>query len=268
MTKTLAFTDLLFILLMLNIAYCHGSSRPADNENITIGIYADSGAAAACVTAATNMFKWMGHEVFLMDANFINNKDIKHINIFYFPGGSPVPYARNINYEGRKKMRKMIEGGCGYIGTCAGGLYAAESQKWNGETYWAGQLGIFPGTAAGPIPEIYELPEIGMCKINLNKSHQITCEEPDSIWVMFYNGPYFIPGNTSSVDTIGIYGITGNIALVACEYGKGRVFLTGPHPEWEEDDDRDGVSYFDRFDDMGSDWTMMRRAVQWCLHKD
>ncbi|MDH4211045.1 MAG: BPL-N domain-containing protein [candidate division WOR-3 bacterium] len=268
MTKHSAFTGSFLIILMFNIAYCSESSQPADNGIVTIGIYADSGAAVACVTAASNMFQWMGHEVFLMDADFINNKDLEHIDIFYFPGGSPIPYTRNITYEGRKKIRKMIEKGCGYIGTCAGGIYAAEFQTWHGETYSAGQLGIFPGTAAGPIPQIYELPEIGMCQVNLNKFHQITGAEPDSLWIMYYNGPYFTPSNASRVDTIGTYEITGKVALVACEYGKGRVFLTGPHPEWEEDDDRDSISYFDSHDDLGSDWTLMHSAVQWCLHED
>ena len=53
---------------------------------------------------------------------------------------------------------------------------------------------------------------------------------------------------------------------------QGRVFLTGPHPEWEEDSDRDGVDYVqpsvaDRFDDQGSDWDLMRNAARWCLHE-
>ncbi|UCG29960.1 MAG: hypothetical protein JSV53_10740 [candidate division WOR-3 bacterium] len=268
MTKHVSSTAFFLIFFGLCMADGSQSRQLVDDGIVTIGVYSDSGAAAACVTAAEKMFRWMGYEVFRMDADFINNQDIQRIDIFYFPGGSPVPYTRSITYEGRKKIRKMIEGGRGYIGTCAGGIYAAEFQRWNGETYSAGQLGIFPGTAAGPIPQIYELPDIGMCQVNLNKPHEITRAEPDSLWIMFYNGPYFIPGTDSDVDTVGTYEITGYLALVANEYGKGRVFLTGPHPEWEEDDDRDGVSYFDRFDDMGSDWTLMRRAVQWCLREN
>ena len=268
MIKYLGLSVSSLILLMLNIAYCSESTRPIDDGIVTIGVYADSGAAVSCVTAAKKMFEWMGHEVFLMDADFINHKDIQHINIFYFPGGSPVPYMRNITYDGREKIRRRIEAGSGYIGTCAGGIYAAEIQTWHGRTYSAGLLGVFPGTAAGPIPQIYQHPDIGMCQVNLNRPHQITRSDPDSLWIMFYNGPYFIPDEASMVDTIGTYEITGQVALVACEYGKGRVFLTGPHPEWEEDDDRDGVSYFEKFDDMGSDWTLMQHAVRWCLHEE
>jgi glutamine amidotransferase-like uncharacterized protein len=268
MTKHAAFNASFLFILMLNIAYCSEPLQPVDDGIVTIAIYADSGAAASCVTAAKNMFEWMEHEVVLIDADFINNKDVKYIDIFYFPGGSPTPYTRNITYNGRNKIRKMIEKGRAYIGTCAGGIYAAECYTWHDETYAAGQLGIFPGTAAGPIPQIYQLPEIGMCEINLNKPHQITGAEPDSLWIMFYNGPYFIPDAGSVVDTIGSYEITGKVAMVACEYGKGRVFLVGPHPEWEEDDDRDSVSFFDNFDDMGSDWNFMRNVVEWCINEE
>ncbi len=255
------------LLLLISLGYSE-SVEPPDDGILTIGVYADSGAAASCVTAAKNMFEWMEHKVVLIDADLINNKDLQHLDIFYFPGGSPIPYARNITYEGRKKIRKMIEQGRAYIGTCAGGIYAAEYQTWQDETYSAGQLGVFPGTAAGPIPQIYQLPEIGMCQINLNKPHQITSAEPDSLWIMFYNGPYFIPDTGSVVDTIGTYEITGQAAMIACEYGKGRVFLIGPHPEWEEDDDRDSVSFFDNFDDMGSDWDFMRNVVKWCINEN
>jgi glutamine amidotransferase-like uncharacterized protein len=162
----------------------------------------------------------------------------------------------------------MIHSGSGYIGTCAGGLFAAETEIWQGTTYSQGQLGIFPGTAIGPISEIFQYPEIGMCQVNLHKPHPITDVEADSVWIMFYNGPYFIPESGVDIDTIGTYGITGSIALAACEYGRGRVFVTGPHPEWEEDSDRDSVSYFDNFDDLGSDWPLMRSATCWCLHEE
>ncbi len=69
------------------------------------------------------------------------------------------------------------------------------------------------------------------------------------------------------MSTIARYAVTQQPAMVACRYGEGRVFLTGVHAEWEEDDDRDGVSYFDKHDDQGSDWDFMKKAVRWCLHQ-
>ena len=52
--------------------------------------------------------------------------------------------------------------------------------------------------------------------------------------------------------------------MVAFEYGWGRVFLIGPHPEWEEDSDRDGFEPWPEHDDRGSDWPLMRNVTYWC----
>ena len=258
------------IFLMFITLYCEGCSETferTDDGIVTVGVYSDSGAAQACVIAAKNMFEWMGYTVDLIDANTINNEDIRDIDIFYFPGGSSRPYIIDITDEGKDKIRQMISAGSGYIGTCASGMFAAEVQIWRGTTYSEGQLEIFPGTAEGPIPEIFEYPEIGMCQVNLVHPHPITEGEPDSVWILYYDGPFFDPESGAAVEIIGRYQITDQAALVACEYGSGRVFLTGPHPEWEEDSDRDSVSYFDHFDDRGSDWSLMQNATRWCLHE-
>lgn len=265
-TPTLLFIT--FALITFNHSNCSNSLKPIDDGISTIGIYADSGAAWSCLTAAENMFLWMGYNVELIYASTVNNEDIRHIDLFYFPGGNSEPFIVNITDQGKEKIRQMISNGAGYIGTCAGAMFAAETQIWQGNTYITGQLGIFPGTAQGPIPEIFPWPQIGMCQVDLNKPHPITDDQPDSVWIMLYHGPFMTPNAGAAIDTIGTYEVTGQPALVACKYGDGRVFLTGPHPEWEEDSDRDSVPYFKNYDDMGSDWPLMRNAARWCLYEE
>jgi glutamine amidotransferase-like uncharacterized protein len=51
--------------------------------------------------------------------------------------------------------------------------------------------------------------------------------------------------------------------MVAFEYGAGRVFLSGPHPEIEVDSDRDGSSKFDELSDEGSEWPLLLAATKW-----
>jgi len=247
---------------------CSDSLGPIDDGTTTIGIYADSGAAWACVTAARHMFLWMGYTVEFIYASTVNTEDLRHIDIFYFPGGSAGPYIKDITPQGKEKLRQLIRNGAGYIGTCAGAMFAADTQVWQGHTYATDQLAIFPGTAQGPINEIFPYPQIGMCQVNLNKTHPIAQGHPDSVWIMLYHGPFMTPNSGATIETVGTYDITGQPALVACEYGDGRIFLTGPHPEWEEDSDRDSVSYFENYDDTGSDWPLMHSAARWCLHED
>lgn len=246
---------------------------PADSLQIThdslvtIGLYADEGAAPACIIAAENMFQWMGHTTKRIFSDDINNYNIADIDIFYFPGGSTAPYMDSITENGKDYIRFMIKRGCAYIGTCAGAIFACEVQDWGCVSSSTKQLGIFPGIASGPNTEIFAYPEIGMCKINFSEPHQITQNLEDSIWIMYYNGPFFTINDGADAICIGNFDITNGPAIVACEYGEGRVFLTSPHPEWEEDDSRDGVSYFDMHDDKGSDWPLMKNATNWCIEK-
>jgi glutamine amidotransferase-like uncharacterized protein len=206
----------------------------------------------------------------LLNAQFINREDLSHLDILYFPGGDAGPYQENISAEGREKIRQLVGAGGCFIGTCAGALYAAERVVWEGTDDSENTLGLFPGTVEGPIPDIYAEPTFGMCQVNL-ESHAITAiteGEPDSAWILYYNGPFFKPDPGAEVAVVGRYEITGQPALVAFDHGRGRVFLTGPHPEWDEDSCRDGVTFFDRFDDRGSDWDLMRQATRWCLHME
>lgn len=238
---------------------------PAANEgNITVGLYAGDGAERTCVTAAERMFKWMGYNVARINANTINNKDIGDIDLLYFPGGSTGPYQADISLEGREKIRQRIHSGGCFIGTCAGALFAAEQIVWDGRPDPRGSLGVFPGAIEGPTPGIVSGSDHGICQVDL-EPHPITATESEAMWIMYYNGPFLKPHPGAEVDIVGRYHLSGDPALTASEYGAGRVFLTGPHPEWEEDSARDGVSYFDHLGDHGSDWDMMRSATRWCL---
>jgi len=241
--KTTILTTLI-INLIVSFFACSDKEQITDNKPdtliltddgiTTIGIYSDEGAAKACVTAADSMFQWMGYKTKYIYADDINNGEILDIDLFYFPGGSTVPYINDISEQGRNNIQYMINAGCGFIGTCAGAIYACETQVWDNYNITKGQLGLVKGQAIGPNPEIFEYPEIGMCKININNLHETTNNLADTAWILFYNAPYFEPAENSDVEIIGNYDITGKAALVACKYGLGRVFITGPHPEWEE----------------------------------
>lgn len=217
---------------------------------VTVGIYADEGASGVCYIAAENMFRWMGFETERIYASTFNEGDIDHIDIFYFPGGASSLYDTYINDAGKQRLLDAIYTGRGYIGTCGGAYYATEG------------LEIFPGVMnSNGIPSL----DFGMCQVYLN-AHPVAEDQPASLWIMYVGSPSFIPDTSATVDVVGFYNLGGEAALVAFQYGEGRVFLTGPHPEWEEDSDRDGVANYDVFDDVESDWPMMLGAARWCLY--
>ena len=52
-------------------------------------------------------------------------------------------------------------------------------------------------------------------------------------------------------------------AMIAFEYVNGRVFLTGPHPEWEEDSFRDGSVWDNILEENGSEWELCKKISLW-----
>jgi glutamine amidotransferase-like uncharacterized protein len=236
-----------------------------EDSLIIIGINSDNGAAEGCIIAACNMFEWMEwDEVRKIYAENINNNLLDDLDLIYFPGGSIPPYRRDITNTGRQNLRNRIQAGFGYIGTCAGGLIACEKSIWEDYEDNVGLFKLYPVTGMGLISEIFQYPEVGMCQVNFI-THSMTNMQSDSGWILYHNSPYFQIHESSNVDIIGRYEISGHPAIVATNFGNGRILLTGPHYEFEEDSHRDGVSNFDHFQDHGSDWPLMKAATKWCL---
>jgi glutamine amidotransferase-like uncharacterized protein len=230
-----------------------------------IALYSGRGADESCVTATAHMFEWMGLEVELVDAGFINGRPLSGFRIICFPGGNMYQYAQDITGSGKDKIRKFVENGGGYVGICGGAYFTGESVLWQGVELPMSSLRMFPGTTQGPIDAIVPYPDCVMCKVNIiNHGHPITQTEPDSAWIMYCYGPKLLPEMDAEVDVLGVYDIGLEPAVVAFEYGGGRVFIIGTHPEFEEDSERDGVVFDDGLDDRGSDWDFMKKAVLWC----
>mgnify|MGYP001482969453 CR=1 FL=1 len=231
----------------------------------TIGIYSGNGADRYLQAVAQKMFTWMGFETVSLSADDLNRGNLKSVSLIYFPGGSTPPLRREITETGRENLRAFIREGCAYVGTCAGALIACEKNLWLYRPDDYGLFGLIPATGVGPIPQIDDGDGITMTRLTINQSSEIGAKHPEAAVVLSINSPYFKISEAASVTVVATYDAIGQPAYIAAAYGKGKVFLTGPHPEFEEDSPRDGNAYFDGFDDEGSDWPLMRSAVYWCL---
>ncbi len=249
-------------------------SNPGDSDenpsNITIAIYNGLGVIEDADIILTHFSKWSGIEYMVIDGDDIRNDALLKVDVIIMPGGDGVPYEEGLGSLGRAKIADFVESGGGYIGICQGAYIACEYNVWMDNVGSPeNNLGIFPGVAWGPILEIAERPEPGwgMAALDIvNTTHPITESAPERM-TMYYQGGCFIElTDTNSVTILAVYNATGKIAIATCEYGQGRVFITGTHPEIEEDDDRDGVDYPDPESgpyDPESDWPLLRDAVKW-----
>lgn len=233
-----------------------------------IALYSDEGVAESCIKASKNMFEWMGYSVKLVTSDYINNENLDNFSIICFPGGNMYQYSQNISSPGKEKIRNFISDGGGYIGICGGAYFTGEKVFWQGNQLPMEPLAIFPGTTRGPIDEIALYPNCVMCEVDIvNHSHPITESEQDSVWIQYCYGPMLLPNEDANVEILGESEIGDKPVIVAFEYGHGKVFIIGTHPEFEEDSDRDGFAPLDEMDDRGSDWDLMRKAAEWCIQE-
>lgn len=253
----LVFVCIFFVSCIQPIDRGEEAQQPA-----LVAVYADQGVWEESVQACTNMFQWIGHTVSLVDADCINGGDLKNFSILCIPGGDMYQYAQDISSAGKKHIRDFIAEGGGYIGICGGAYFASEQAVWHEHPLPMIPLRLFPGRAEGPLDEIVY--PYGMCKVNM-VPHAITTEA--DAWMLYYRGPALVLNTDAdaSIDILGRYDKGNQIMMVAFDYGLGRVFLIGTHPEIEEDSERDGVTFADELDDVGSDWELMKKAVLWCL---
>ncbi len=236
-------------------------------RQVDIAIYADRGTWDESVQAAKKMFEWMNYTVETISAQQIDN-GLAIFRILCIPGGNMYDYAQDISSEGKENIRSFVHNGGGYIGICGGAYFASEKVYWQGSRLPMTPLRLLSGTATGPISEIMTYPNYTMCKVNfMNAEHPITKCGRNFEWVLYYWGPALIPNRNANVTVLGNYDKGNQTAMLAFEYGYGKGFLIGTHPEIDEDSDRDEVSFGDEFDDKGSEWDLMQRAVMWCLKK-
>lgn len=264
MPRTLIKMSTLLSILIIN--HCQNSRAP--DISADIALYSDQGTWQESVHASENMFQWMGRSVELIDANYINSEGLDNFSILCIPGGDMYRYAQDISSEGMESIKNFISDGGGYLGICGGAYFASDRVIWQGTQLPMTPLGLFQGIAEGPIDEIVPFPDYGMCKINIvDFEHPITASEPDSSFMLYYWGPILVPNEDTTVSILANYDSVNQTMMLAFNYGLGKVFLIGTHPEIEEDSDRDGLTFADELDDKGSDWELMRKAVQWCLEE-
>ncbi|MFW9849411.1 MAG: hypothetical protein ACFFF4_09730 [Candidatus Thorarchaeota archaeon] len=61
------------------------------------------------------------------------------------------------------------------------------------------------------------------------------------------------------------YQDTGYPAMMIFQYGYVKLFLAGPHPEFEEGYDRNSTDYFDQLEDPDSEWPFMLEICLWLM---
>jgi glutamine amidotransferase-like uncharacterized protein len=257
---------LFFIVIIFSIVSV--SALRAD-----FAIYSGSGTWEPSKTAFKNFLEWKGITWEEVNKNDINKKKlIGNYRGLFMPGGWAGDYNRDIKSSGDQHIRDFINQGGAYIGMSAGAFYACDVTIWEGNVYNY-PSNIFDGDCIGPIEEIAPWPEYVMTTMDINLGHEICVYEPSQREVLYYGEPYFVAHSGQEMQVLASWIVPGNLeadgapGIIGFNYGNGRVVLVGPHPEIDEDDNRDGTNFADELSDGsdGSDWPFLWTTVDWLL---
>lgn len=288
-SKLAAIVSILMVCVFSLSPVDAGALNAADvalyNDSIAPSGYA--GAWQDGITAIKNMLTTLGityEEVNYNDLNYSTQDFSSLYKIILIPGGYAQWYNYWISKTGKERIRNFVKNGGGYFGICAGSFFAVDRAVWEGTTYDdnAGynaygeltgyDLDLFPGTGTGPINEIADWngERYNMTTINFQNENTVLANYkpvPYTEDILYYGGPYFSPDSGSGVDVLATYNYNGQPAIIAFNYGSGKVVLSGPHFEIEEDSDRDGVTIDreDEMDDNGSDWELVLHILNWLM---
>jgi predicted deacylase/glutamine amidotransferase-like uncharacterized protein len=171
---------------------------------------------------------------------------LDQFHVVIFPGGSGSKEAAALTKEGGRMVRRFVESGGGYVGICAGAFLATAKYEWslglvNARTFTGKQY--IPGEGEKSMWFRGE----GNVQMELTeKGREILGEVPAMVELRYANGPIFsAAGQENLPEYVSLAFFRTEIAkyepqkgtmidtpaIIASEFGRGRVILVSPHPE-------------------------------------
>ncbi len=160
----------------------------------------------------------------------------QNTSLLIIPGGRDIYYHQALQGEANRRIRSFVEQGGSYLGLCAGGYYGSSSIEFEKgqalEVISTRELCFFPGVARGSAfgPNLFRYEdESGSCLAAL------TLTDGNSSSAYFNGGCVFEDAHLfQNVEVIARYKeLPDNpAAIIECSVGKGRVILSGVHPEF------------------------------------
>lgn len=182
------------------------------------------------------------------------------IRALIMPGGESIQYLGELKAEGGEMIRKYVEDGGGYIGICAGAFYATSHREGGNATGPYG-IGILKGTAydgtALHIPPFIE----GMMDFPFTPVGALSGLLSRYRIVMFGGPSFRFTAEEAAAKKIQVYARIEKLnepMMLTLHYGRGKVFLSGPHLEIEEN----RTNWGKEFTDPDSEWPILDKIVR------
>lgn len=228
---------------------------PTGMEGVRVAVYNGRGSLPSSSLALLNMFRWMNAE-----ANYVNSTDIQQgvldeYDIVAFPGGNSFDYSNFLGAAGMSAVIDFVAEGGSYFGICGGSVFGTDSY-----------LGLFKGYTSEAVNG--SATKLLTMIVNTNSTGPDLSAEPATYEVLYWNSRCFYSSNATYMSTvipIVLYTQNNEPAMIVCRYGNGTVFLSHPHPEYEEGSARDGDDDFDYYADPDSEWPLLLKVSLWLV---
>ena len=241
---------------------------------IRAAIYNDTGGSN--FATATLLSLAPEYELTILDAADYRAGALTNVDLLVQPGGGCRKQYENLGADGVAALRRYVFGGGRYYGICAGAFLA--SQPYDATKFSRCRVGLVP--FRDDEPAHYR----GWAPIKIS----FTDEGREALGasltnrnVMYWGGPVLIPGKPvadTDVKVLGRYAgrlintcspkpvadMLGKAAFVGGRVGKGKVFISCPHPEKSEanfDIVRGGIRYLTGVAPGNVDTTRVRGSL-------
>jgi glutamine amidotransferase-like uncharacterized protein len=206
------------ITMLASPSLAHATAKPLAL------VWKGPGACFGCSEAAASIAKKAGFKIQYVKPDLKDFSVFENAKLWVQPGGVSVTAADAMGSALINRIREFVADGGGYVGFCAGAFLSTAQIGTSG----VNGLGITPGES-----ELYAEngPEHQMLQVST----------PTGVrWFYYAGGPDFTISDSelqaADGQVIGRY-MNGKIAAVEAHYGKGKVAVSGFHPEvnwfWE-----------------------------------
>jgi type 1 glutamine amidotransferase len=209
---------------------------PLHRQPIKVGIYRGPGAPRKGVDAIVKVMKpFPEATIVILSGEQVGTADINNFDVLVFPGGSGSGQSKGIGKAGVKNVREFVHSGGGYVGICAGAYLACSNFSWG--------LGILN---AGTVPGNWRRGN-AILELQLTDAGKpLLGDVNEAFKVRYHNGPILKPWTRQDLlpyTPLALFRteVANNGAPVGVQiqspaqaigaYGKGRVFVSSPHPE-------------------------------------
>jgi type 1 glutamine amidotransferase len=209
---------------------------PEKMSPVKVAIYQGPGAPESSAQNVSKVVKLIpGATAQIINAEEVASLDLTAFDTVVFPGGSASQQAKAIGDAGRAKLKDYVKNGGGYVGICAGAYLACTNFEWS--------LGILNART------VSSKWMRGSGYVDLEVAHDgrpILGDVGEVFKVRYNNGPIIKPSAQADLPSyralsffrtevakngtpVGV--MVDSPAQAVSTYGKGRVFISSPHPE-------------------------------------